>query len=43
MLYADDAKIVPQSPERPVKIMVVVLTVWVTYGFTVSESKAEIM
>ena len=43
MLYADDAEVVSQSPEKPRKMMGVVVLVCTAFGLTVSEAKTEIM
>ena len=43
MLYADDARVVSQSPEQLRKMMEVILAVCAAFGLTVSEAKTEIM
>ena len=43
MLYADDAGVVSQSPEKPRKVMRVAVVVCAAFGLTVSEAKTEIM
>ena len=43
MLYADDAGVVSQSPEKLKKMMAVIVVVCVAFGLTVSEAKTEIM
>ena len=43
MLYADDAGVVSQSPERLRKMMGVIAIVCAAFGLTVSEAKTEIM
>ena len=43
MLYADDAGVVPQSPEQLRKIMGMIVVVCAAFGLTVSEAKTEIM
>ena len=43
MLYADDAGVVPQSPEQLTKMMVVIVAVSAAFGLTVSEDKTEVM
>ena len=43
MLYADDAGIVPRSPEGLEKMMAVIVTACAAFGLTVSEAKMEIM
>ena len=43
MLYADDARVVTQSPEQLRKMMVVIVTVYAAFGLTVLEAKTEIM
>ena len=43
MLYADDARIVSQSPEQLGKMMGVVVVVCAVFDLTVSEAKTEIM
>ena len=43
MLYADDAGVVSQSPEPLRKMMGVIVFVCAVFGFTVSETKTEIM
>ena len=43
MLYADDAAVVSQSPEKLRKMMVVIATVCKAFGLTVSETKTETM
>ena len=43
MLYADDAGVVSQSPERLRKMMGVIVVVCAAFGLTVSEAKTEIM
>ena len=43
MLYADDAGVVPQSPELLRKMMGVIVVVCAALGLTVSEAKTEIM
>ena len=43
MLYADDAGVVSQSPEKPRKMMGVVVIVYAAFGLTVSEADTEIM
>ena len=43
MLYANDAGVVSQSPERLRKVMGVVVVVCAVFGLTVSEAKSEIM
>ena len=40
VLYADDAGVISQSPERLRKVIVIVC---VAFGLTVSEAKTEIM
>ena len=39
MLYADDAGVVSQSPEKPRKMMGVIVIVCSAFGLTVSEAK----
>ena len=41
MLYADDAGIVPRSPAGLTRMMTVIVEVFVAFGLTVSEKKAE--
>ena len=41
MFYADDAGIVPQSPEQLRKMMGVIVVVCAAFGLTVSEAKTE--
>ena len=41
--YADDGRVVAQSPERLSKIMRVIVVVCAAFGLTVSEAKTEIM
>ena len=43
ILYADDAGVVSQSPEQLRKMMGVIVVVCTAFGFTVSETKTEIM
>ena len=43
MLYADDARVVSQSPEQLRKMMGVIVVVCTAFGLTVSEAKTEIM
>ena len=43
MLYADDARIVSQSPEQLRKMIGVIVFVCAAFGLTVSEAKTEIM
>ena len=43
MLYADDAEVVLQSPEKPRKTMGVIVVVCAAFGLTVSKAKTEIM
>ena len=43
MLYADDAGVVSQSPEKLRKMMGVIVVVCTAFGLTVSEAKTEIM
>ena len=43
MLYADDARVVSQSPEQLGKMMGVMVVVCAASGLTVSETKTEIM
>ena len=43
ILYADDAVVVSQSPEKLMKMMGVIVVVCVAFGLTVSEAKTEIM
>ena len=43
MLYADDAGVVSQSPEKLRKMMGVIVVVCASFGLTVSEAKTEIM
>ena len=43
MLYADDAGVVSQSPEKLRKMMGVIVVVCAAFGFTVLEAKTEIM
>ena len=43
MLYADDAKVVSQSPEQLRKMARVIVVVCAAFGLTVSEAKTEIM
>ena len=43
MLYADDARVVSQSPEQLRKMMGVVVVVCAAFGLTVSEAKTAIM
>ena len=43
MLYADDARVVSQSPEQLRKMMGVIMVVCAVVGLTVSEAKTEIM
>ena len=43
MLYADDARVVSQSPDQLRKMMEVIVVVCAAFGLTVSETKTEIM
>ena len=43
MLYADEARVVLQSPEQLRKMMEVIVVVCAAFGLTVSEAKTEIM
>ena len=43
MLYADDAGVVSQSFEQPIKMMGVTVAVCAAFGLTVSEAKTEVM
>ena len=43
MLYADDARVVSQSPEQPRKIMGMIVVVSAAFGLTISETKTESM
>ena len=43
MLYADDAGVVPHSPEQLRKMMGAIVVVCAAFGLTVSEAKTEIM
>ena len=43
MLYADDARVVSQSPEQLRKMMGVIVVVCAAFGLTVSEANTEIM
>ena len=43
MIYADDAEVVSQSPEKLRKMMGVIVVVCAAFGLTVSEAKTEIM
>ena len=43
MLYADDARIVSQSPEQLKKMMGGIVVVCAAFGLTISEAKTEIM
>ena len=43
MLYADEAEVVPQSPEQLRKMMWVIVVMCAAFGLTVSEAKTEIM
>ena len=43
MLYADEARVVSQSPERLRKMMGVIVVVCAAFGLTVSEAKTEII
>ena len=43
MLYADDARVVSQSPEQPRNMMGVIVVVCAVFGLTVSEAKTEII
>ena len=43
MVYADDAGVVSQSPEKPIKMIGVIVVVCAAFGLTVSEAKTEIM
>ena len=43
MLYADDARVASQSPEKQRKMMGVIVVVCAAFGITVSEAKTEIM
>ena len=43
MLYADNARVVSQSPELLGKMMGVIVVVCAAFGLTVSEAKTEIM
>ena len=43
MLYADDAGVVSQSPEKPRKMMGGIMVVCAAFGLTLSEAKTEIM
>ena len=43
MLYADDAGVIPQSPEQLRMMMGVIEVVCAAFGLTVSEAKTEIM
>ena len=43
MLYANDARVVSQSPEQLKKMMEVVVVVCAAFGLTISEAKTEIM
>ena len=42
MLYADDTKVVSQSPEQPRKRMGAIVVVCAAFGLDVSEAKTEI-
>ena len=42
ILYADDAGIVPRSPEGLEKMMTVIVTACAAFGLTVSKAKTEI-
>ena len=42
MLYADDARVILQSPEQLRKVMGVIVVVCAACGLTVSEAKTEI-
>ena len=43
MLYADDAGVVPQSPEQLRKMIGVMVVVCAAFGLTVSEAKTEVI
>ena len=43
MLYADDAEVVSQSPEKLRKMMEVIVVMSAAFGLTVSKAKTEIM
>ena len=43
MIYADDAGVVLQSPEKLRKMMGVIVVVCAAFSLTVSEAKTEIM
>ena len=43
MLYADDARVVPQSPEQLRKMIGVMVVVCAAFGITVSEAKTEVI
>ena len=43
MLYADDARVISQSPEQLRKMTGVIVVVCVAFGLTVSEAKTEMM
>ena len=43
MPYADDARVVLQSPEQLRKMVGVIVVLCVVFGLTVSEAKTEIM
>ena len=43
MLYADDARVVSQSPKQPREMMVLIVVVCEAFSLTVSEAKTEIM
>ena len=43
MLYADDARVVSQSPGQLRKMMGVIVVVYAAFGLTVSEAKTKIM
>ena len=43
MLYADDARVVSQSPEQPRKMAGVIVVVCAAFGVTVPEARTEIM
>ena len=43
MLYADDAGVVSQSPEKLRKMMGVIVVVCAAFGLAVSEAKTEII
>ena len=43
ILYADDGKVVSQSPKQLRKMMTVIVIVCAAFGLTVSEAKTEIM